>query len=115
MDGLIATGFLPEPQRSTVNGNLATLGSSASLSCAAHEYRMAAGGHCHVMLYNKLDPWDHAAGWLLTPEARSSAAQLDPTPYTPHPRHTARLTAPYVGRRRSTEDRRLGASSDPGG
>ena len=30
MDGLISTGVLPEPLRSTVNGNLSKLGSTAS-------------------------------------------------------------------------------------
>ena len=63
------TGALPEPLRSTVNGNLSKLGSTASLRCAAHEYRMLAAGHCHVALYNQLTAWDHAAGWLLHREA----------------------------------------------
>ena len=65
MDGLISTDALPEPLRTTVNSHLSRLGSTASLRCAAHEYRMLAAGHCHVALYNQLTAWDHAAGWLL--------------------------------------------------
>src|SRR5690348_823897 len=49
MDAMIATGFLPEPLRTSVNANLSRLGMSASLRCAAHEYRVAASGHCHLL------------------------------------------------------------------
>jgi fructose-1,6-bisphosphatase/inositol monophosphatase family enzyme len=48
MDGLIGTTFLPEPLRTTVNGNLSRLATTASLRCAAHEYRTAAAGYCHA-------------------------------------------------------------------
>ena len=49
--------------------------------CAAHEYRMAAGGHCHFLLYNHLMPWDHLPGYLLHKEAGGYAAKLDGSPY----------------------------------
>src|SRR5579864_6624475 len=45
MDAMIATNYLPEPLRTKVNGHLSRVGMSASLRCAAHEYRMAAAGH----------------------------------------------------------------------
>jgi fructose-1,6-bisphosphatase/inositol monophosphatase family enzyme len=83
MEGFVATTFLPQPLRNTVNGNLARLGTSAQLRCAAHEYRLAAAGHCHLLLYNKLMPWDHAAGWLLHREAGGYSAHFDGTPYRP--------------------------------
>ena len=89
MDGLISTGALPEPLRSTVNGNLSKLGSTASLRCAAHEYRMLAAGHCHVALYNQLTAWDHAAGWLLHREAGGYAARFDGSPYNAPQRRPA--------------------------
>ncbi len=85
MHAIIGTNFLPEPLRTTVNGNLSRLGISAWLRCAAHEYRMAAAGHCDVLFYNKLMPWDHAAGWLLHREAGGYSAHFDGTPY--HPTH----------------------------
>jgi fructose-1,6-bisphosphatase/inositol monophosphatase family enzyme len=83
MDAIIGTNFLPEPLRSTVNANLSRLGMSAWLRCAAHEYRMAAAGHCHLLFYNKLMPWDHAAGWLLHREAGGYSAHFDGSPYKP--------------------------------
>ncbi|MCW2241726.1 inositol monophosphatase family protein [Azospirillum canadense] len=85
MHAIIGTNFLPEPLRTTVNGNLSRLGMSAWLRCAAHEYRMAAAGHCDVLFYNKLMPWDHAAGWLLHREAGGYSAHFDGTAY--HPTH----------------------------
>src|SRR5690606_36060394 len=97
MDGLISTGALPEPLRATVNGNLGALATTASLRCAAHEYRLAAAGHCHVMLYNKLDPWDHAAGWLLHREAGGFSAHFDASTYKPTHRAGGLLYAPDVG------------------
>ena len=83
MDGLIGTNFLPEPLRTTVNGNLSRLATTASLRCAAHEYRMAAAGYCHVLLFSRLMPWDHAAGWLLHREAGGYSAHFDGMPYRP--------------------------------
>jgi fructose-1,6-bisphosphatase/inositol monophosphatase family enzyme len=83
MEGMVATSFLPQPLRNTVNGNLAQLATSAQLRCAAHEYRLAAAGHCHLLLYNKLMPWDHAPGWLLHREAGGYGAHFDGTPYRP--------------------------------
>jgi fructose-1,6-bisphosphatase/inositol monophosphatase family enzyme len=83
MEGIVGTGFLPEPLRSTVLANLAKLAASANLRCASHEYRLAAAGHVHMLLYNKLMPWDHAAGWLLHREAGGYSAHFDGTPYQP--------------------------------
>lgn len=81
MDGFIGTNYLPEPLRTTVNHNLARLGTTNSLRCAAHEYRTAAAGFCHVLLYSRLMPWDHAAGALIHREAGGYNAQFDGSPY----------------------------------
>lgn len=81
MEGIVATGFLPEPLRNTVLANLTKLAATANLRCAAHEYRLAAAGYCHMLLYNRLMPWDHAAGWLLHREAGGYSAHFDGTPY----------------------------------
>lgn len=83
MDGFIGTNYLPEPQRAAVNTNLSRLGTTNSLRCAAHEYRAAAAGFCHVLLYSKLMPWDHAAGVLIHREAGGYSAQFDGRPYRP--------------------------------
>jgi fructose-1,6-bisphosphatase/inositol monophosphatase family enzyme len=83
MDAIIGTNFLPEPLRSTVSGNLSKLGMNSWLRCAAHEYRMVASGFCHLLFYNRLMPWDHAAGWLLHQEAGGYSAHFDGSPYRP--------------------------------
>ena len=85
MEGVIGTSFLPEPLRSAVNGNLSRLATSTWFRCAAQEYRMAAAGHCHLLFYYRLMPWDHAAGWLLHKEAGGYSAHFDGTAY--HPTH----------------------------
>lgn len=83
MHGVAGSGFLPEPMRSVVAQNLPKMAMSFWMRSAAQEYRMAAAGHCHVLVYNKLMPWDHAAGWLLHKEAGGYSAQLDGRPYRP--------------------------------
>jgi fructose-1,6-bisphosphatase/inositol monophosphatase family enzyme len=83
MDAIVGTNFLPEPLRATVAGNLSRLGMSSWLRCAAHEYRLAAAGHCHLLFYNRLMPWDHAAGWLLHREVGGFGARFDGSPYRP--------------------------------
>ncbi|WAI85970.1 MULTISPECIES: inositol monophosphatase family protein [Achromobacter] len=97
MDGFISTGAVPEPLRTTVNSHLSRLASTASLRCAAHEYRMLAAGHCHIALYNQLTAWDHAAGWLLHREAGGYAARFDGSPYKPTHRTGGLLYAPDAG------------------
>ena len=79
MDAIVGTNFLPEPLRTTVNRNLSLLHMTSWLRCAAHEYRMAAAGHTDLLFYNKLMPWDHAAGWLLHQEAGGYSAHFDGT------------------------------------
>jgi fructose-1,6-bisphosphatase/inositol monophosphatase family enzyme len=83
MDGYIGTNFMPEPLRTMVNSNLSRFGTTSSLRCAAHEYRTAAAGHCHLLFFNRLMPWDHAPGWLLHREAGGYSAHFDGTPYRP--------------------------------
>jgi hypothetical protein len=53
------------------------------LRCAGHEYLGLAAGAVNFAFYNRLHPWDHAAGQLLHREAGGFAAQLDGAPYTP--------------------------------
>ncbi len=83
MVGGVSWGYLEEPLRSTLCTNMAQLSASASLRCAAHEYRLVASGHTHFVLYNKLMPWDHAAGWLIHREAGGYSARFDGSAYKP--------------------------------
>ena len=83
MEAIAGTHYLPEPLRTRVLTRLPRLGSATWLRCSAHEYRMAASGFCHVLFYNRLMPWDHAAGWLLHQEAGGYSARFDGSAYTP--------------------------------
>jgi fructose-1,6-bisphosphatase/inositol monophosphatase family enzyme len=87
MVGMASTGFLPKPKRGEILANLAKVRFLANYRCAAHEYRAFAGGHVHYLMYNKLMPWDHLAGTLLSIEAGAHAARFDGSPYLP--RHTS--------------------------
>ncbi len=83
MEGIVGTTFLPEPLRTQVNSRLSRLSTTTWLRCSAHEYRTIAAGHCHILFYNKLMPWDHAAGWLMHQEAGGYSAHFDGSPYLP--------------------------------
>jgi fructose-1,6-bisphosphatase/inositol monophosphatase family enzyme len=83
MTGNVSWRLLPEPLRARVCANLPRLAGAWDYRCAAHEYRMACAGHCHVLLFNRLLPWDHAPGWLLHREAGGYSARLDGSAYSP--------------------------------
>jgi fructose-1,6-bisphosphatase/inositol monophosphatase family enzyme len=83
MSGAASWRHLPPAQRAVVLSNLDKLAASFDMRCAAHQYRMLAGGQCHYMMFNRLLPWDHAPGWLLHREAGGYSAKLDGSPYTP--------------------------------
>ena len=83
MTGTAGWRFMPATQRDSVCRNLAKLAAVFDLRCAAHQYRLLAGGHCHFLMSNKLMPWDHAPGWLLHQEAGGYSARFDGSPYTP--------------------------------
>ncbi len=81
MVGAVSWIYFPEPERSLLCSRLPRLAASVIYRCAAHEYRLLAGGGAHLSLYRKLMPWDHAAGALIHAEAGGYAAKLDGTPY----------------------------------
>ena len=83
MVGAVSWGWMKEPLRSRVPARLPRLAASLNFRCAAHEYRLAAGGHAHLLVYNKLMPWDHAPGWLIHAEAGGHSARFDGGPYDP--------------------------------
>ncbi len=94
MTAMVSWRFMPEPRRSFVCRNLPRLAAAWDLRCAAHHYRMAAAGHCHALIYERLMPWDHAAGVLLHSEAGGYSARLDGTPYSPAETQGGLICAP---------------------
>ncbi|OYW09693.1 MAG: inositol monophosphatase [Rhodospirillales bacterium 12-71-4] len=81
MVGAVSWGWMPEPLKSTVASRLPRLAATLNYRCAAHEYRLVASGHAHLLVYNKLMPWDHAPGVLLHQEAGGHAARFDGSDY----------------------------------
>ena len=81
MAGAASWRSLTEPLRTRIAHRLDRVAASFVYRCAGHEYRLAAGGHCHYLLFSKLMPWDHAPGVLLHREAGGFSARLDGRPY----------------------------------
>ncbi len=82
MLGAISWGFMPRDRKAQVLPKLAGFASVMNFRCAAQEYRLVCTGGAHVLVYNRLLPWDHAAGNLIHAEAGGYAAQFDGAPYS---------------------------------
>lgn len=83
MAGMSSVGFLPDDVRPQVYANHAKLRMASSYRCAGHEYRTFAAGHLHFVMFNKLMPWDHLAGVLISQEAGAHVARFDGSAYLP--------------------------------
>jgi len=94
MVGTISWGFMDEPLRSRVAGNMAKIAMTFALRCSAWEYRLAAAGKVHFIGGQKLMPWDHLAGVLIHAEAGGYSARLDGTPYRPGMTDGGLISAP---------------------
>lgn len=80
-------GYQNAPLRSRVR-------SLSRAGCVAHDYTELACGRLHFAHYNRLAPWDHAAGVLVVQEAGGHVALMDGSPYRPLPRGSGVLLAP---------------------
>jgi fructose-1,6-bisphosphatase/inositol monophosphatase family enzyme len=109
MAGMASWQFLPEPLRSRVCGRLPRLAATWSYRCSAHEYRVAASGACHFLLYHRLFPWDHAPGWLLHREAGGYSARFDGSGYSPLEVSGGLLCTPDRGSWEALRETLLGA------
>ena len=69
--------------RSQLTARLPRFAGGVQFRCAAHEYRLVASGNAHVVVYNKLMPWDHLPGWLIHRECGGHAAKFDGSHYDP--------------------------------
>jgi fructose-1,6-bisphosphatase/inositol monophosphatase family enzyme len=83
MVGDLSWTYLQEPLRTRVASRLPLLAGTVGLRCSAHAYRSVASGYLHLLLFNRLMPWDHAAGWLLHREAGGYSAGFDGQSYSP--------------------------------
>jgi fructose-1,6-bisphosphatase/inositol monophosphatase family enzyme len=83
MVGTASVAYMPAGKRAQVLANFDKTRMVANYRVAGHEYRAFVSGHTQFASYNKLMPWDHLAGVLLTQEAGGFAARLDGSPYLP--------------------------------
>lgn len=78
----LATQFMPAELRASV---LESGGRDFELQpiprCAAAHYPRLCKGSCHIALFQRTLPWDHAAGALLLTEAGGHVARWDGSPY----------------------------------
>lgn len=93
MVGYCSMAFLPKETKPQVFANLAKVRVVANYRVAGHEYRTFAAGHAHFVCYNKLMPWDHLVGTLISQEAGAYAARFDGSPYLPSHRAGGLLLA----------------------
>ena len=83
MVGMASVAYMPADKRPQILMNSAKLRLLSNYRCAGHEYRTFVSGHAQFLCYNKLMPWDHLAGALITQEAGGYVARLDGNPYRP--------------------------------
>tara|TARA_R110002124_G_scaffold63350_48_gene173663 strand:- start:53275 stop:54093 length:819 start_codon:yes stop_codon:yes gene_type:complete len=83
MVGMASVAYMPAQSRPQILQNTAKVRLLSNFRCAGHEYRTLASGHAQFLSYNKLMPWDHLAGVLISQEAGAHAARLDGSTYLP--------------------------------
>jgi fructose-1,6-bisphosphatase/inositol monophosphatase family enzyme len=94
MTGSLSWRYMPQPMRAHILAHLDQLAAVTDFRCAAHQYRQIAAGHCHVQMFRRLYPWDHAAGYLLHREAGGYAKRFDGSDYRPSDIDGGLLLAP---------------------
>ncbi|WP_237155160.1 inositol monophosphatase family protein [Oryzibacter oryziterrae] len=94
MHGCSSWAYAAEPLRSRLAAGLVKTWGASNYRCGGQEMRLLTSGAIHFCQYNKLSPWDHAAGWLIHKEAGGYSARLDGTPYQPHLRDGGILMTP---------------------
>lgn len=93
MVGTTSIAFMPMRNKPQILANLAKVRVVGNYRVAGHDYRTFAGGHTHFVAFNKLMPWDHLAGTLISQEAGGYAARWDGSPYLPVHREGGLLLA----------------------
>ncbi len=82
--GAVLTRFLTPEEREMMQPRLGRFAQvTAGFSCAGYEYPAIVEGEQEFALFQRLMPWDHAAGCLLLTEAGGVAQHPDGTPFRP--------------------------------
>ena len=83
MVGMASLAYMPAKSRPQILQNTSKVRLVSNYRCAGHEYRTFVSGHGQFVCYNKLMPWDHLPGVLISQEAGAYAARLDGSDYLP--------------------------------
>lgn len=94
MVGHVSITFLPTERKAEVLRNLAKVRVVANYRVAGHDYRTFASGHSHFVMFNKLMPWDHVAGTLISAEAGAYVRRFDGSEYLARHRDGGLILAP---------------------
>lgn len=81
--GLIPLFLFSRDRIDHLASQYSSFGRISSLNCSCHEYRLLAQGKADFILNCGMNPWDHAAGVLITQEAMGVASLFDGSDYTP--------------------------------
>jgi fructose-1,6-bisphosphatase/inositol monophosphatase family enzyme len=81
MTGMVSWKYFDAPHRARIPSVFPRFADVSSLRCCGQEYRLGAAGMVHVLMYGRLNPWDHAPGSLLYAEAGGHVRMLDGSPY----------------------------------
>ena len=85
-DKLLGSGglkFLPADLKEPIRARLKKFSDYEHAGSCAVRYPELASGQLDFMFFNRLLPWDHAAGWLLHKEAGGYSQRLDGITYRP--------------------------------
>lgn len=82
LNGYIHLHLMPGETQNKVAPLLPEFGIISVLRCSCHEYRTLAQGGVDFALSGVLNPWDHAAGVILTEKAGGYVRMLDGSPYS---------------------------------
>ena len=78
----VSIAFLPQAEKPRILSNFAKFRIAANYRVAGHDYRTFASGHAHCVMFNKLNPWDHLPGTLISEEAGAYVRKFDGSRYT---------------------------------
>jgi fructose-1,6-bisphosphatase/inositol monophosphatase family enzyme len=79
----VSIAFLPKERKPEILANFAKFRIAANYRVAGHDYRTFASGHAHCVMFNKLMPWDHLPGTLISEEAGAYVRKFDGSRYQP--------------------------------
>jgi len=106
--GAVSRRYCPDALRDQIETRSSAFKEARVTRCAAHDYLRILEGRSHIGYYNKVMPWDHAAGSLLVEEAGGHSAFIDGEFYSPRRREGGLLSASSIEVWRAARDQLFG-------